>query len=306
MGRLITTNENISKETSIMKNTIRYALHKLKTDFGGVGIFSNPGLFKNALDDVKIHAQERKIRYLLNMAIRDMQSFSRMQSELFNNPFITDTLILEMSSDYLVGGDIAKIVIGCIAEMLEDAPIDRTNDSFPFVDRSAANKYSTREKSMDNKNSGGEPSDDEADIALATGATQNDRQLLLQAVKGCADAQCALGDIYADEYNPNFDPMIAMKWYQKAAEGGHSKAQWLVGAGYLNGVGVEQDNDKAEYWLMKSAVQDFADGQYGLAGYYFAKQDYEHAAKFLKKAANQGHTDAITMLEMGAPLFKRL
>jgi TPR repeat protein len=106
-----------------------------------------------------------------------------------------------------------------------------------------------------------------------------------------------LGDIFADEQNPNHDVRYAVEWYEKAAENGHSRAQWLTGASCLEGVGTEKDLGKAKYWFQKSADQGDADGQYGLAGYYFTVQDYKSSVEWLKKAAEQGHGEAREMLE---------
>jgi hypothetical protein len=108
------------------------------------------------------------------------------------------------------------------------------------------------------------------------------------AEQGDADAQCALGDLFAYHEGANLNPGRAMYWYRKAAEQGHVTAQWLLGAGYFNGVGVDQDVKQAEHWFRKSAEQGNADGQYGLGGYYLFKHDY--------KNAEQGHNDAQQML----------
>jgi len=116
------------------------------------------------------------------------------------------------------------------------------------------------------------------------------------AEQGDADAQCALGDLFAYHEGANLNPGRAMYWYRKAAEQGHANAQWLLGAGYFNGVGANQDLEQAQYWLRKSAEQGCADGQYGLGGYYFFKHDYAISEEWLKKAAEQGHADAQQIL----------
>jgi TPR repeat protein len=121
--------------------------------------------------------------------------------------------------------------------------------------------------------------------------------LLKAANSANAEAECALGDIFADERNPNHDVKYSAEWYEKAAENGHSRAQWLIGASYLEGVGANKSLDKAKHWLQKSADQGDAYGQYGLAGYYFTIQDYKSSAEWLKKAAAQGHEEAREMLE---------
>ena len=63
------------------------------------------------------------------------------------------------------------------------------------------------------------------------------------ASKGDTLAECAMGD---DK---------AMPWYRKAAEKGNAKAQWCLGCGYFQGLGIEKDLKQAEYWFSKSAEQ---------------------------------------------------
>jgi len=87
-----------------MRNTIRQVLQKLHNDFIGdsVSIFANPKRFKAALDDVQIETDAKKVRHLLNVAVRDMQAYACLESDLANNPFVVDNLVSEMSSDYII------------------------------------------------------------------------------------------------------------------------------------------------------------------------------------------------------------
>ena len=96
-----------------MKETIRQLLQKLENDFKNekVPIFANHKRFKAALDDLQIETDAKKIRHLLNVAVRDMQAYSRLELDLANNPFIVDNLASEMSSDYMIDKDTAQMVI---------------------------------------------------------------------------------------------------------------------------------------------------------------------------------------------------
>ncbi len=47
----------------------------------------------------------------------------------------------------------------------------------------------------------------------------------------------------------------AVRWYRKAAEQGHAKAQYNLGVMYYNGFGVTQDRTEAKKWWEKSAAQ---------------------------------------------------
>lgn len=62
----------------------------------------------------------------------------------------------------------------------------------------------------------------------------------------------------------------------------------------MNGLGVEQDDDKAVEWLDKAA-QNHAQAQYNLGIYYAKLSDKESqrlAVKWLGEAANQDYADA--------------
>ena len=118
-----------------------------------------------------------------------------------------------------------------------------------------------------------------------------------EAMNGNPEAQCAVADLCADDSRVEFFSVAdAVYWYEKAAEQGHTKAQWLFGACYSQGIGVEKDTDKAEFWLLKSAQNGDIEGQYSLGGFYFMKPDIVKAAYWIEKAADQGHEEAKTML----------
>jgi len=118
-----------------------------------------------------------------------------------------------------------------------------------------------------------------------------------KAANGDPETQCAVADVYADDSRAEFyDASQAVIWYEKAAAQGHTRAQWLLGAGYFQGIGIEKDMEKAEYWLLKSAQAGDADGQYTLAGYYFMKPDIVKAEYWIEKAIEQGHEEAKAML----------
>jgi len=119
----------------------------------------------------------------------------------------------------------------------------------------------------------------------------------MNANSGDIEAQCTVADIYADDSRiETFDVTEAVYWYEKAAEQGHTRAQWLLGACYSQGLGIEADQEKAEQWLLKSAQAGDAEGQYSLGGFYFMKPDIVKAEYWIGKAAEQGHEDAKTML----------
>jgi TPR repeat protein len=119
-----------------------------------------------------------------------------------------------------------------------------------------------------------------------------------RASQGDPKDQCAVADICADYSRAEFfDAAEAARWYAKAAEQGHPRAQGLLGMFYASGIGgVEKDMDKAEQWLLKSARNGDADGQYALAGIYTMKPDLVKAEYWLEKSAEQGNNEAVAML----------
>ena len=88
----------------------------------------------------------------------------------------------------------------------------------------------------------------------------------------------------------------AVKWYRKAAEGGHAKAQNNLGVCYIEGKGVAKDEREAVKWFTKSAEQGFSEAQYRLGICYYHGQgipkDTSEAVKWFRKAADGGHVMA--------------
>ena len=118
-------------------------------------------------------------------------------------------------------------------------------------------------------------------------------ELKKKASQGDAETQCAVADICADYTRTEFyNTTEAVYWYEKAAEQGFTRAQWLLGASYFQGMGIEKDLTKAEQWLLRAAESGDVDGQYALGGFYFMKPDIVKAEYWLEKAAAQGHKEA--------------
>ena len=84
----------------------------------------------------------------------------------------------------------------------------------------------------------------------------------------------------------------------KEAKAGNRLAQYNVGLYYHNGwSGVKQDYQQAAYWYRKSADQGYADAQLNL-GYLYEKglgvsQDSQQAVYWYRKAAEQGNVSAM-------------
>ena len=69
------------------------------------------------------------------------------------------------------------------------------------------------------------------------------------AERGDAFAQYNLGNCYFDGEGVEQDEEEAAKWFLKSAEQGNAMAQYRLGDCYYTGVGVEQDEEEAVKWF---------------------------------------------------------
>ncbi len=141
------------------------------------------------------------------------------------------------------------------------------------------------------------------------------------AERGDTDAQYKLGVCYSTGEGVKQDYAEAVKWFRKAAEQGHAEAQFKLGLAYEDGNGVAKDYTEAVKWFRKAAEQGhaeaierlktaepFMNAQNGNAEAQFklghdyefgdgVTKDYTEAAKWYRKAAEQGHAGAKAVLE---------
>ncbi|MFN8922583.1 MAG: tetratricopeptide repeat protein, partial [Sphingobacteriia bacterium] len=101
---------------------------------------------------------------------------------------------------------------------------------------------------------------------------------------------------------PLEDYQKAVYWIQKAAEQGHSGAQFILGeAYYYEGRGMLQDYQQAAYWYQKAAEQGNAKAQNRMGEMYYhvlgVPKDYKQAANWMEQAMNNGDWDAAAFWE---------
>ena len=65
-----------------------------------------------------------------------------------------------------------------------------------------------------------------------------------------------MGSMYGNGWGVPQDNAEAVKWYRRAAEQGHTSAQFHLGVMYSMGRGVPQDNVQAYAWLLLATEQD--------------------------------------------------
>ena len=80
-----------------------------------------------------------------------------------------------------------------------------------------------------------------------------------------------------------------------------AQEQCYLGSLYEEGAGVPQDNAEAAKWYRKAAEQGETSAQYNLGAMYTegqgVPQNFAEAAKWYRKAAEQGDADAAEALE---------
>lgn len=113
-----------------------------------------------------------------------------------------------------------------------------------------------------------------------------------RAERGDAQAQYHLGLMYEKGHGVAKDKERMRTWYQRAAQGGHAKAQYKVAVGYAFGLaGMPRSDADAVKWLQQSAENGYkraqrmlgrayAEGRFGLP------RDSEQAEYWSKKAAS--------------------
>ena len=116
------------------------------------------------------------------------------------------------------------------------------------------------------------------------------------AEQGDAKTQFLVGAMYMDGLGITQDYSEAVKWYRLSAEQEFAMAQHNLGFMYEMGRGVKQDYKEAVKWYRLSAKQGFAKAQYNLGIRYDVgkgvKRDYKEAVKWYKLAAEQGFANA--------------
>lgn len=116
---------------------------------------------------------------------------------------------------------------------------------------------------------------DEADALIQQGDFAAALEALLPfAFQGIADAQYKVGVIYdygrqAGGSGVPENPFEAVKWYRKAAERGHARAQRNLAACYDAGRGVQADPVEAARWYRAAALQHDSFAEFSLGMMYY-------------------------------------
>lgn len=115
-------------------------------------------------------------------------------------------------------------------------------------------------------------------------------------------SQFVLGAMYLDGRGIDRNYEEAVRWFQLAAEQGHPSGQLNLGLMYELGRGVGKSGAEALRWFRAAAEQGSASGQYELGMAYYrgtiVPKDNVKAAHWIRMAAGQGHEKAISSLSV--------
>lgn len=82
-------------------------------------------------------------------------------------------------------------------------------------------------------------------------------KLAMQAEKGDVGAMLKIAEIYCGGINIEQDDQVCSIWMRRAAEGGHKRAQFMLGGMYEQGLGVRADPVQAFRWYTHAFEQGY-------------------------------------------------
>lgn len=129
----------------------------------------------------------------------------------------------------------------------------------------------------------------------------SDRKHIKKALNGNQKSQCYLGDFYSEEATDHLDYPEAVYWYQLSANQGNYKARMQLATIYDSGLLEGKDTKHRGIECFRQLAEEgFPTAQCILGMKYFFGDGVEEnrsiAVKWLKKAAAQGHDEAIKLL----------
>ncbi len=125
--------------------------------------------------------------------------------------------------------------------------------------------------------------------------------IFLKASQGDANAQLALGALYARGVKPvSPNAQLALEWLEKSANQGNVAAMNYIGVIYGDGKLIKQDFSKAIHWRELAAEKGSPVDKFALANSfiygYMLPANQDKAMYWLQKAGEAGHMDAINQL----------
>lgn len=112
--------------------------------------------------------------------------------------------------------------------------------------------------------------------------------------------QFYLAICYEQEIGIAKDELMALFWYQKAAENGETSAQVNLGLEYELGTNIEKDYNMATKWYQKAAENGHLIAMYNLGRMYEhgfgVEKNFDKAFKFMNLSAQSGYPNAALLL----------
>lgn len=131
--------------------------------------------------------------------------------------------------------------------------------------------------------------------------TQKDVKLAIEYFEkakaaGRADADDLLAFVYKNINSPDVDPKKAFEFNLQRAGKDDVEAQYHVYEAYWNGVGVEEDNEKANRWFKNAADGGHTISQALMGFHEMIFGDASTAVQYWEKASAAGHLKAMNDL----------
>ncbi|MCP3888345.1 MAG: sel1 repeat family protein [Desulfobulbaceae bacterium] len=118
---------------------------------------------------------------------------------------------------------------------------------------------------------------------------------LVSAQKGDPNSQYNLSILYITK-NDGKENQESLDWILRAANKGHSEAQYHLGTMYEFGTVVKHNIKDQIYWFQKAAEGGIIAAQLKLGSHYIQESDYIKGLFWYEKAASQGNREAMSFL----------
>ena len=128
------------------------------------------------------------------------------------------------------------------------------------------------------------------------------KYFLRAANQGHAKAQFNLGYMYLEGLGVDKNLEEQMKWTLKAAENDHVGGQTSAGLAFLYGLGVQKNASNALFWFKKASMQGDKTAQFQLGSMYYhgigTPSNYIKSYTWFSLSAAQGNEDAKDVIEV--------
>ena len=113
------------------------------------------------------------------------------------------------------------------------------------------------------------------------------------------DAITRIGILYGEGLGVDKDHILALKYFNKAAQLGDKEAMFCLGIAYENGYGVERNWESALKWYHMAAIMGHKEAQCSTAVYMYngmgtisGERLYDQSFYWMNRAANAGNPTA--------------